>query len=465
MLAEPTAALRHVSGRSPHLAVSLVRELTGLDFPAARQLIDDNAVFLRGVGVDRARALIRRFAELGSEVELQMEAEDRFAGDPRHPLRGDQPIERLRLTREGVVRQRGRLGEWPEAIETLAIPAGRDASSVFEEHARALAERGALVCAREVELLAGLAAREPELEQAIRTHDDPSVALAVYGDWLQRQADPRGLLIATGLAAERESDPSRRAELERETLRLREHHRHQLFGPLHASLDLLTIDWRGGVMFGLGFDERVTTQTIRDALELPLATCVRALRVPDIDALASVDPATLANLRSLALTRHSARRDTTRWPALTGLRELEVRWDLHARGLELPALERLRLDVWSVQTVHESLSRARLPALRELTLGFDFDSLIQGSDDPTPEQQLRALLRLPLIEPLRGLTLLDRGTPCGTWLARALIVLGSELRGLERIDLRAMTLEPATRQQLETVRVILPALLLPEAPT
>lgn len=78
------------------------------------------------------------------------------------------------------------------------------------------------------------------LEAAILRDPDDLESFAVYGDWLVEQGDPRGELVATQLAAER--DPA----MEREALRVFAKHRAYFIGSLGSMVATNALTWRAG---------------------------------------------------------------------------------------------------------------------------------------------------------------------------------------------------------------------------
>lgn len=65
-----SVALRYVSGSQKIRAIKLVRELTGLGLKDAKDVVDRQAVFLRGVERARAQDIAARFDSFGSRIEL-----------------------------------------------------------------------------------------------------------------------------------------------------------------------------------------------------------------------------------------------------------------------------------------------------------------------------------------------------------------------------------------------------------
>jgi uncharacterized protein (TIGR02996 family) len=229
------------------------------------------------------------------------------------------------------------------------------------------------------------AARNPELEAALRETPDNADAALVYGDWLQAQGDPRGELIAAqhalawaGRRAERAGSPRRRA-LAAEVARLRAPYDAQLRA-LALRFDLCAPDAERGrlqAVWGLGFIERARLAHDYFAGELGDAASLEEV----LGAFLALPSARLLRELTLGLWRDSdgqcayggafAALARARPPALRRLhvadfrypREIEISWtdlgDLSPIWEALPGLRELELQAGSME-----LGRVRAPELR-----------------------------------------------------------------------------------------------------
>ena len=112
------------------------------------------------------------------------------------------------------------------------------------------------------------------LEAAIIRDPDDLDAFAVYGDWLAEQGDPRGELVATQLAAER--DPS----LEREALRVFARHRDYFIGQLGSMIATNAFTCALASSPRVSFDRLLIEDGARVArTRRVVATCSRTTRV------------------------------------------------------------------------------------------------------------------------------------------------------------------------------------------
>ncbi|WP_164016879.1 WGR domain-containing protein [Pyxidicoccus trucidator] len=93
----------------------------------------------------------------------------------------------------------------------------------------------------------GESASNPELEATIIANPDNADAYLVYGDWLQRQGDPRGELIALQHAAMQASGEEA-TKLKKQVSSLLESRKAALLGDLADALDEeeLTVEWHLG---------------------------------------------------------------------------------------------------------------------------------------------------------------------------------------------------------------------------
>ncbi len=451
----PTYRLRYLSGDRKINAIKLMRQVTGVGLAEAKDIVEQQQVFARGLEHDAAAQIVARFvSEAGSEVELIEEAEHLYAFDPRHPQRGDQPLARLRWHGLALACERGQLGEWTrEHEERFADAAARD-RAIADERER-WAEQGLETAADELDIVRRTSAREPRLEQAIRESDWADDAATVYADWLQRQGDPRGLVAALDLARARA--PEQRDELERAIADALQQHRAHLFGPLHGFETGVRFRWWAGQVIGIeidahgrkrkplpiGDDELVTT-----LLSLPICACLRSLRVSSTAAaaadfaslLANADPLLLAGLRELALTPAYPSVSFSAWDLTPALERLEL-FGATIPPIQLARLRELELTLWRPETASEALREGGLPSLRSLTLHFNSEFLHSDEWIDVPLRGgLNDLLALPIIASLETFALTSEGDPWPLWIVDAL--LGARgLSTIERVDLRGVSFE------------------------
>ena len=284
-----------------------------------------------------------------------------------------------------------------------------------------------------------------ELVAAIEDDPDDAENFRVYGDWLERNGDPRGQLIAMQLLLETLTDRPKREHLEERIARYFDRHRAAFAPELVAKLSTRTLlqNWRRGFQHALVFTatayqagpDALLANLLAHASGRFLVELGLALQEPHAQpAITALAAATPRSLRSLAVRVPTA--DLTALvPRLTRVRALE----LHAResatlaSAELPALERLTVALPGAAT--RALLAGRLPALRELTI---------HCRELAP-RDLEPLLDLPF----SNLALVDCGfTP---ELARDLLVSPLATRPLARIRLERCALASRTMAQLRTV--------------
>lgn len=132
----------------------------------------------------------------------------------------------------------------------------------------------------------GEAASNPELEAAIFANLDNTDAYLVYADWLQRQGDPRGELIALQHAAMQASGEEA-SKLKKQVSKYIKSHQDALLGDLADALDEeeLTVEWH------LGFirvarvgqkdydSERDIAELVKELIAHPSAKFLSALTI------------------------------------------------------------------------------------------------------------------------------------------------------------------------------------------
>lgn len=132
----------------------------------------------------------------------------------------------------------------------------------------------------------GESASNPELEAAILQNPDNADAYLVYGDWLQRQGDPRGELIALQHAAMGASGDEA-AKLKKQVAALLKKSQGTLLGDLADAVDEeeLTVEWHLGFIRTArvgqkDYDsERDVGELVKELLAHPSARFLRGLTV------------------------------------------------------------------------------------------------------------------------------------------------------------------------------------------
>jgi len=312
---------------------------------------------------------------------------------------------------------------------------------------------------------------------------DPA-AYAVYADWLQRQGDPRGELIALQLAREAElaRSPKGRSTLPAAIARHIERHADRLLGGLAALVPDVRDLASGPFAWRFGFIHRVVLETgaggdlgaiVEAVLRHPSGRFVRelAIRSDDldeahrvVDALCALAPPALAELDLLV---RDERLDLgTLWPAVARLRRLTV----VARAFDLgavcaPAVERARFITARLSGDGlRSIAAAPWPALQRLELRFAgrFEPSSASLEDL---QRLLGRTDLPALThlKLRGCAFAGEALTAlaTTALARRLVVLDLSHGHVERDDLRRLAGHTASFPALR--ELWLPGDIVPEA--
>jgi hypothetical protein len=440
----PTHALRYLGGGTKKIsAIKLVRELTHVGLAEAKSIVEMQQVFARGLDLATATAIVERFArETESRVAILEEAEYRYAFDPHHPLRGDQPLVRLRWHGSKLGWERGQIGEWSREREATFESTQARERAVADELVD-WAGKGLESTELELDIVRRTSAREPRLEQAIREADPPDEAMAVHADWLQRQGDPRGLVAALDLArarAEQRGALDEAARLDRAFVDALAEHRAHLFGPLAEYERVATLTWHGGLVtrIEIGRTFAMQSDTTREPwrfgdlelatslLELPICACLRSLRVRSAGAgsqefagrLMQADPALLAGLRELALeSLFEGFLDCSRMPRLE---RLELVGGV-ITPIDLPNLRELVLTMWRPDATAAALRESTLPNLRELQLHYDALAFHGGWPEVPISSVFAELLALPLVASLDTLVLRNDGENWPRWVAQAIL--------------------------------------------
>jgi hypothetical protein len=469
-----THALRYLGGGDRKIAaIKLVRELTHLGLAQAKAVVDQQQVFAEGLDHASATAIVERFArEADSKVAILDEADHLHAFDPRHPLRGDQPLVRLRRHGPRLAWERGRIGEWTREREVAFESADACEQAIAAEQA-SWAERGLAWAEHELDVVRQTSARELQLEQAIREAESPEEAMAVHADWLQRQGDPRGLIAALDLAQARAESLEQRSRLQRAFADALVEHRAHLFGPLFEARGLFEATWRGGLVVGLDIDRNKAItqdwplpfgdlQLAEYLLALPICACLRSLRIHWVGAggpafankLMHSDPALLAGLRELALTSHYEFEGFVDWSRMPRLERLALVVGAMTPIVAL-SLRELVLTLWRPDTAIAALRESKLPHLHSLTLRFDADAFHGGWPEVPIAGMLAELLGLPILGSLAKLALDNIGEPWPRWVAQ-ILVDAPRLRTIGQVDLSQVAFEPDARALLLDARPRMP---------
>lgn len=436
------------SGMISEAADALVQELTGRVAAEGLSMRVQGEPVVRGVSRERGQELAASFAAAGCEVQLIDEPRHRIGYDPRHPLRGDQPLRRLRWLDDALALDHGTLSCWAlgelerlGSSEALALAVVRECEAWMRE--------GLAIATDERSLIEALSARELRLEAEIRAAEDLGAAAGVYTDWLQSQGDPRGWLVSV--------EPE-----------LLERHASHLFGSAAWLLSALELEWCGGVLVGLSNEKQpngVGRGTWRDIdalfelLGLPLCACLRSLRVGagklvsrDVELrLASVDPRVREGLRAFALRTYVGD-SFGRCELLPNLEALELTVPL-SRPLRFDRLRELSVRVWSTDSAAAALRESSLPGLHSVTLRVE--SMAWSGID--------TLLSCPALLTVRSLRLEDPsadGHP--VWTEHGPELLTRLLRAplierLERLDLRGIRWTPEGLEAIAAARERLPS--------
>jgi uncharacterized protein (TIGR02996 family) len=272
------------------------------------------------------------------------------------------------------------------------------------------------------------------LEAAILRDPDDLEAFAVYGDWLSEQGDPRGELVATQLAAEREPT------MEREALRVFAKHRDYFIGQLGSMIATNAFTWRAGFIHTavLSLDRLLIEDGARVASSLAeVVTALLAhpsarflvelvIRAHDrnvynrvvgsqravVDAIAATRPLVLRRLQlgDAAYGVAALGNIDQLWPALATVQALRIEGELELGSVDAPALRELAL--WPMpfrKKVARQLVEARWPVLERLTLnmGNSLDHCAREIVALIHRRDLPALRHLALHAYQQADTLLD----------------------------------------------------------
>lgn len=163
MFEASTVKLLIIDGRITEVTESLVREVTGRTGADGISMWVQGQPLVSGVARERGQELAATFAVLGCEVQLIDEPRQRIAYDPRHPLRGDQPLRRLRWIDDGLALDHGTLSQW-QLGELVSLGSLEALAIAVAEQCEAWAREGLAITADERSLLSSVSARARRLE-------------------------------------------------------------------------------------------------------------------------------------------------------------------------------------------------------------------------------------------------------------------------------------------------------------
>ncbi|MFO7561152.1 MAG: ribosomal protein L7/L12 [Enhygromyxa sp.] len=446
-------------GRRKIPVIKTVRELTGWGLRDAKHSVERCATIIAGVDAEQAEQAAAKLRDAGATVEVGFSELFLYGFDPNDPRRGDQAIDRLRVVDLGLAIEHGRLGAWKPG---LALPrTTKELLASIDEQLRDWARAGKQQATTELEILEQLSARELALEARLRNSEGEARQreAAVYGDWLQTQGDPRGLIAAVASANER-------SELER----LVEQHASHLFGPSRELLAAAEWSWCGPILDTLVLhipDSQArplpppAPERVAELLALPACACLRTLaikRAIDGDfGLGEIlaEAACASGLRELQIERSpGVTLSGDAWEQLTRL-------TLHGRftlgPAKLPALRSLdaELEV-PLAPLAASFSGLEAPALEHFGITVRAHDYWDQNYGPM-QSALFELLSQPSFSRLRSLAI--AAGPLFVGFAGLLARIPA-IATLERIDLRAAQMNDACRAELERSRDRLPGLLM-----
>jgi len=225
------------------------------------------------------------------------------------------------------------------------------------------------------EALPPVEAREPTLEAAILADPYDAAAYAVYGDWLQKQGEPRGELIALMLALEGKLTEERKTAVRAQIRRLLLLHARALYGAMAAHVAYVHDYENQLYAWRYGFVHRIAARGLRpiaDALHHPSGRFVAELVATDVDRALLDGIVALAppSLRSLELSTKGTLELTALLAVLPQLRRISVWADdvvLERAASDLLERAELRPMRMSVECAH-AIATARWPALQRLEL-------------------------------------------------------------------------------------------------
>jgi ribosomal protein L7/L12 len=459
-----------------------VRSLTGVGLKQAKDAVEQEQVILESLAPDQAERVSERLAAAGGHSALLLARAHLHAFRPDHPHRGAQICERLTVVGGTLALARGQIGAWVETVD-CTVGDGELLTAIDHQCAK-WAAAGWCEAGSELELLRRVSARDEQLEAHMREAEGEALLLeaAVYGDWMQAQGDPRGLIASAALSLDAAVDEAQRAQRAAELAQIVAEHAVHVLGPARGLLDMsgVQLGWCGPsiVAARLGAGESAAGEATAAELEqfvllerllsLPACADLRTLALEprfsehaELAELLARSPCA-SSLRSISVV--GAVRATFTGASFERLEQLELAGnEIGVAGLSVPALRRLALELRHLPAQLEprfvGLDAPQLEHFELATQVYDYWDQNYGP----LQQQLAAVLRAPAFAQLRSLTLrsLPGSLPYHVGLAPILARLPAR-RTLEQIDLRGATLALQARAELEVVRSKLPELLLPE---
>ena len=414
-----TFRIRYLHGTNPVSAIQLVREFMGIGRRDAREVVETRGLILDRVGAAEVRRIVRRFSEIGAQVEVERTWQHVLAFDPHDPARGDQPIQRMRAGELEFVLDHGTLGALELGDPESFADEGLTQRRVVSQLERWIAA-GLLLADSEIATLEALSERDFGLEATLREQPEDVESHLIYGDWLQARGDARGQLIALQHAITQAAESERPQLLARER-EFRSEHLGHLFGPLRSLAERLVQRWSLGFIdaawVGAGGLDRSLAgpfEVLSALLRLPIAARMTELGLTNSLVHAHglerllCSSEVIANLRALELGAPvKLERERRRMPAfarlwlhLRKLRKLTIHGDQPPlRALHSSTLEHLELHMRGLpENFPERFVAGRLPELRTLTLNFlDADEISLGV--------FADLLALPELDGIRELIL------------------------------------------------------------
>lgn len=453
-----------------------VRSLTGVGLKQAKDAVDLEQVILESLAPDQAERVSERLAAAGGHSALLLSRAHLYAFSPEHPQRGAQICERLTVVGRTLELSRGQIGAWTQTVER---PVGDDELlTAIDRQCASWAAKGWREVGSELELLRRVSARDEPLEAHMRVAEGEALGheAAVYGDWLQAQGDPRGLVASAALSLDAATDDDQRALRSAALTQLVAEHAVHLFGPARGLLELApqtSLRWCGPNIIAARLAGEPTAELehlvlLERLLALPACAVLRTLALEprftehlELGELLTRSPCA-SSLRSVSVL--AAGRVAFANARLERLEQLEIAGnELDFAGLSAPALRRLAIEFRhlpdQLEPCFAGLDTPKLEHFEFATQVYEYWDQNYGP----LQQQLAVLLQAPAFARLRSLTLRSLSgpysLPYSSGLARILARLPARAT-LERIDLRGILLAPEARAELEAARAQLPELLL-----
>jgi len=418
----------------------------------------------KGARDDRATAAAQVLERAGVPCELVEVGRRCVCIDPHNPARGNGPIHIFVRIRMVLFWEIGALGEAGRTGYRNCASV-EEAERLFEQRISERRANGWLVAGDEEEALRAVSAVNADLERRLLEDPDDLETLAVYGDWLQEQGDPRGELVALQLASQ-QGDPRRDESV------LLGSNRGHLYGLLARLGGDLQPIWRNGFLDQVHVGEGAWNRPLQRGLTggdllrglvlLPAGLLLRKLSVSSgIYQLAETADAVGLPLllRELTLgpwgseTPPAYGIDPLQPPRLPtrSMRDLHV-LRIHAQEIDFgspPSLPELRELALRPRLLGPGLARqiceAHLPRLERLYLWLVGDENNVEAERPAAGDLLPLLDGRVELPHLRDLALINAGAQVGV-LLRAL-ASGPRVRRLETLQLHGAEADTGTLAQ------------------